>query len=539
MAILLESVEFGSKTNPECSVAPVSMAGGTNPQLVSVWKRGDTGGPETRPIVVMRNLLPEDPVLFVPTFSRTGSEPRVDWSVRVLASAPVRVTAFGVEVPRTPVTPALEPSIGTKTGSISFLGSNTVKSDPIGFVNSRLDCVACRDITLEWTWNGGSVQQTTHRLYVILAPPTLPWGADPVDSERWLWPEVLDFAANWAEGATDTDKAATRITRAVFALGQRDIHQGGLRYGNMGYVPLDFDCAKFLKHLHGTEINSNVDCRDLASIVSTFANALGCRLQQAQFGGANLPPTIRLIGGTPLATFRFHELAWNGVGAAGEKVWDACLAYAANPPCGVKCQNYAARAFVAPPPAIRGPLYRANRAVTARLPQPLNPLVADTVRVVHPEFETIAPTAARGTPRDVQMRTAIMNEGLVSGAVQAILKTWSRVPALVAGETAWEARYTSGDQGAAELRLSLFSTPEEAELFAATAARNTPSTLVKLDNIGPGPDYAIGTENRQMMLVKMGRLVINARLAFGAYDLSRAVSSVVNSLITQLNLPRQ
>ena len=40
------------------------------------------------------------------------------------------------------------------------------------------------------------------------------------------------------------------------------------------------DCAKFLRLLEGDPLPDEVDCADLAAVLSTFANVLGCELDR-------------------------------------------------------------------------------------------------------------------------------------------------------------------------------------------------------------------------------------------------------------------
>jgi hypothetical protein len=82
-----------------------------------------------------------------------------------------------------------------------------------------------------------------------------------------------------------------------------------------------------------------VNCTDCATIVSTFANVLGCDLWQSRMGTL-LPPSvvffatnqIQSIGsarfGLPCGWpgFTYHEVAWTNGCTADDDVYDACCA---------------------------------------------------------------------------------------------------------------------------------------------------------------------------------------------------------------------
>jgi hypothetical protein len=74
-----------------------------------------------------------------------------------------------------------------------------------------------------------------------------------------------------------------------------------------------------------------VNCSDCASIVSTFANALGCDLWQSRMGwffGLNPMLGIGSSVWQPACgwtSFSYHEVAWEGNCLAANDVYDACL----------------------------------------------------------------------------------------------------------------------------------------------------------------------------------------------------------------------
>jgi hypothetical protein len=197
-----------------------------------------------------------------------------------------------------------------------------------------------RRSTLEpWT----DLTTTHHRVYVVLEAPKASWNQLPyrADNTQLPWTDVLDYACRWASGAYSPDVAATRITSAVYALGdplgEQRIEYGCPVFGSPQYSVLFFNCTAFLERLRGGIGNGPyVNCTDCATIVSTFANCLGCTLWQSRMAPAIAPTfatnPILAIGsaiwqfpcGAALG-FAYHEVAWKGTCTMDEEVFDACL----------------------------------------------------------------------------------------------------------------------------------------------------------------------------------------------------------------------
>ncbi|HXH37080.1 MAG TPA: LamG domain-containing protein [Thermoanaerobaculia bacterium] len=203
------------------------------------------------------------------------------------------------------------------------------------------------DMTWNWSYKTGSsdwlpLTITSHRIYVTLGMPTLPWVQGPTPQQTQLpWTEVLDYACQWAKGATTVKAAATAITKAV----NEDI---GLKYqGNRAYtvsLPMFntevFLLTAFLRFLlrQPGGRGDGVNCSDCAAIVVTFANAIGCDLRGSIMGVVGIgfkTNKIMAIGSTvwnyPFATdpkdlFNFHEVAWTtGANYRSDPLYDACL----------------------------------------------------------------------------------------------------------------------------------------------------------------------------------------------------------------------
>lgn len=197
---------------------------------------------------------------------------------------------------------------------------------------------------IEWLWQfrldssapWSDFDRSSHRIYTTLNLPRKPWTKDPSNSqEQLVWTDVLDHACVWARRIQDNvDRAGTEIVREVFALGPRFIQFDNQNHGASHYSDdTHFDCTAFLLRLAGQESNGRfVNCTDCAAIVSTFANAIGCDLSQAQMapppGGIGFPLNPHLRIGLPnqhTGSFRYHEVAWKGACGEADDVFDACL----------------------------------------------------------------------------------------------------------------------------------------------------------------------------------------------------------------------
>lgn len=157
------------------------------------------------------------------------------------------------------------------------------------------------------------------------------------------WTEVLDLACTWAQGATTAEAAAAAVTRRVYGnLGLKyDRKSGASAYTNGQPIGWVFLCSDFLSFLAGKGGKGNtVNCTDCATIVTTFANAVGCNLFASQMYSANgMSEPFKLnkmvgIGSTVWSypfdppggpEFSYHEVAWTGTASYGDPLYDACL----------------------------------------------------------------------------------------------------------------------------------------------------------------------------------------------------------------------
>lgn len=212
------------------------------------------------------------------------------------------------------------------TGSSGFL---TFK-----LPDARVACagVGIHDIAWRWQFSDQAelwtdFQTTHHRIYTVLARPSDPW--EPKSREpsniHQPWTGVLDYACRWAAGAEgNPDHAAELITKNFFELGEWLVTYGS----GESYAFLKFDCTKFLELLNtGIGGNQTVNCDDCATVVSTFANILGCQLSQSSLGLYFYTHPIVLIGAQEFAntSFFYHSVAWKGLGTENDAVFDGSL----------------------------------------------------------------------------------------------------------------------------------------------------------------------------------------------------------------------
>lgn len=210
-----------------------------------------------------------------------------------------------------------------------------------------------------WKWlyrleSGGpwiDIDTTRHKIYVLLEVPKDPWKQSPyvATNGQLPWTEVLSYSCEWASGSKNRDTVAGKITERVNGLGEKKGQdssvieydcQGG---GSSHYiVPATrrFNCTQFIDRLNGGQgTGKKVNCTDCATIVSTFANILGCDLWQSRMhekkdlGDSKefLCNEIIAIGYSTWDTpcgwdgFLYHEVAWKGACGVNDEVFDACL----------------------------------------------------------------------------------------------------------------------------------------------------------------------------------------------------------------------
>jgi hypothetical protein len=232
---------------------------------------------------------------------------------------------------------------GVDARTVTFRSDGTTGFQTFELTGSTLSDrgVGVQDVTWRWQYRPGDSEpwrdfaESRHRIYAVLDRPTRPWLQTRRATETQLpWTEVLEYACRWAAGARTGEEAATLVTLAVNALGNGLIEYGCPILGLSQYSLPFFNCTALLERLRGGIGNGPfVNCTDCATIVSTFANVLGCDLWQSKMAGA-VPfslNAIRAIGSRSWqlpcgwAAFSYHEVAWKNRCTASDEVFDACL----------------------------------------------------------------------------------------------------------------------------------------------------------------------------------------------------------------------
>jgi len=267
-----------------------------------------------------------------------------------------------------------------ETGDILSLGTSEVLDVGPGsrrwelrFTHATLRAVGAAEGELRFSWadrrDGPYLEfaSVPFRLYAILGTPVLPWVAfpDSDDNPHAPWVRALAIAATWAGGARTVDEVATRITRAVYALGTgpspRLRWEGQVSHFCVNYAQIPsrnaytldrFDLARLLDVLEmPPAAPQEVDCNDVASTVYALSNLLGCSLTLMSIG-IDRPlanrTRLRLHAVQPLGhdgfieglTLLSHQVAWSGSPSRNGFVYDASLGLygpgGATPACGLR-----------------------------------------------------------------------------------------------------------------------------------------------------------------------------------------------------------
>jgi hypothetical protein len=200
----------------------------------------------------------------------------------------------------------------------------------------------CVDIgTVRWRWEFSDesaavrIGTTRHEIAMTIAPPTPPWTIDHGGRLRqWIppWWEVVRHACSVARGTTSFREAATLLARHTFSGFARGAYRwdDARNYATNGYEDEPaFDCARFLRLIDRRIGPRLVDCSDLAAVLSTFANILGCSLQQVVIGGTMVLNPVLLCGRrrweSRFTEFGLHEFTAIGPSEPRLRLWDACL----------------------------------------------------------------------------------------------------------------------------------------------------------------------------------------------------------------------
>jgi|GEM_PF-862461 len=310
MNISLEAISFNHDPNSAATDAFTIRKNQSEDVIVPEWKRGMTR-PEESPAAYSIRQISANTLTIEAQFRREASDPT---TVEIHADAsPGNVLG------------------NVKSRTINF--GNQLSTSELFDLDTRggNPGVGVADIGWNWFVNGARLQTTQHRIYTILDEPQDPWG-QPGSGFQTPWTEVLEHACRVAARARNADEAAEMLTRWVFSLGPRVLRYDELSSGSSNFtIPgmRTFKCTKFLRVLAGElPTPARVNCTDCATILSSFANILGCSLTQSRIGVEFKTNRIKKIGvdssiGEP---FRFHEVAWKfqreGIAAS---LYDCCL----------------------------------------------------------------------------------------------------------------------------------------------------------------------------------------------------------------------
>lgn len=345
MSIRLEAIQFNHDPTSATKDALNLRTDASQFVTVPEWRRGVTVLPEDSPVAYAIEETAGRSLTIGVKLERLDSQINKAW---------VRAVDANLEPPGRPgclgfllrlIHRILRALFGNVLGEVkarqvTFLPTGETAFESFKLKHTRIDRVG--RFTTEWKWqyrlNPGDAwtdfDTSAHRVYVLLRLPSGPWQQAPwaAGNTQLPWTAVLDYACMWAHGTTDADDAAGRITRAVYELGPGLVEYDCPGGGSSQYSWGGFDCTAFIERMRGGVGNGQyVNCSDCATIVSTFANAIGCDLWQSRMGwGFDLNPLLAIGSGVWQTAcnwggFSYHEVAWKGACTATEEVFDACL----------------------------------------------------------------------------------------------------------------------------------------------------------------------------------------------------------------------
>jgi hypothetical protein len=347
MTLYLEAIQFNHDSSAASSDALNLRRNATQFVTVPEWRRGISSTPEDSPAAYaiqetqghtltikaqFRSTDPEIQTVYIRAIDPKVNPPDrggcLGWLIRLLYL--LLHALFGNVLGE------------VKARKITFPAGGVTQFETFQLHRVRLWGAGIGVRTTIWQWQyrlskkgkWKNLTITRHRIYSVLAVPTAPWQQTPYNSANLQlpWTEVLDYACSWAFLKTSRDAAAARVTQAVYDLGPSIVVYDCPGGGSSHYALGSFNCTAFLERLSGGIGNGQyVNCTDCATIVSTFANILGCDLWQSRMGwGFDLNPLLA-IGSAIWQTacgwggFSYHEVAWKNACTASDEVFDACL----------------------------------------------------------------------------------------------------------------------------------------------------------------------------------------------------------------------
>lgn len=341
MSISLEAIAFNHDPNSFDRDALNIRRNREEVVPIPEWRRGVSVNHEDSPAAYAIRETKGKTITIKARFRRTGG-PADDVEIRALETVERLVVDNGPRHPLAELTYTIvNRLVGATLGDAAPKSVTFGPDGDSGFVefklpNTRLGelGVGINNITWRWqfagssgTWNDFAVSR--HRIYTVLNEPSGPWSLSPPAGEEvdLPWTEVLDYACSWASGAKADTQAAKLITRALYQLGPDKV----IYNQSQSYTYCDaFFCADFLYVLRKEGKKASVNCSDCATIVSTFANAVGCDLLQSEMTSLAFNPILLIGESTPVPrpgeqTFIYHEVAWEFPCREENDIYDACL----------------------------------------------------------------------------------------------------------------------------------------------------------------------------------------------------------------------
>lgn len=346
MAVRVEAIQFNHDAAGGSTDALSIRRNAATPATVPEWQHGVSTDAADSPVAYAIEETRGQIVTLRVRFRRT--DPNLD-SVEIRAVDPAGsprgcldalLRALGL----IPFLPAPSNNVlgAVRPRSVSFRPDDLTDFETFELDGFRIASAGVGVYETRWQWQyrvgplepWQDIDITAHEVFVTLRTPTAPWQQTPLSpgNTQLPWVDVLRHACTWASGASTADDAAARITRAVHDLGPDTIEYDCPGGGSTRYAFPSFNATAFLERLAGGIGNGRyVNCTDCATIVSTFANAVGCDLWQSRMGyffGLN---PLLAIGSSTWQTacnwgaFSYHEVAWEGLCTAEEEVFDACL----------------------------------------------------------------------------------------------------------------------------------------------------------------------------------------------------------------------
>ena len=319
------------------------------------FNRSTSAGPEEANAVSLRQNFAT--VVTVPEWTKGKSLPEDSPAAYAITAVAGKILAIEASFATDSAGPAAVDIRADGGGVLGPIDPTTIKMSggtsvpdfvPLNLPHHKIGASGILREDIQWDWfykatdgmwvsMGGSF----HRIYVVLDTPFLPWLQPPTPpaSETQLpWVEALDRACLWAGGTLNVLDAATAVTKAVNSnLGLTyDVSHGASKYTQTIGGTSWFLCTAFLAFLNRQpEGKGNiVNCTDCATVVSSFANLLGCQLAAAVMAspGGFLCNKIIAIGRSswnypfpPANRFAYHEVAWTGAFGHDDRIFDACL----------------------------------------------------------------------------------------------------------------------------------------------------------------------------------------------------------------------